>query len=373
MITRQRCVQALTEISRLPTAPFFEARVAAYIRSELTRLGLSYQTDEYGNIIAPYEGENAPERSLILVAHMDHPGFEVASVEGKKAQGLQLGGAKKESFNRIVPVRVFAAKPPESGPDEGVGSRIVGCEETDDPRRLRFHLELDAEAPDAVFGMWDLPVIEIRDDVAHVRAADDIASCAVILLVLETLIERKAPCRCMGVFTRAEEVGMVGATLLAEQRLLPLDSVLVSLETSKALPGAEIGAGPVIRVGDARNTFDNDAEAVLRNAGKSLTDENAEFKFQRQLMSGGACEAGMFILRGYRTTAMALPLGNYHNLGPDDVVSPEYIHLGDFAGEAELLVRAAEIVHADGTEEESQRYRSRVEEFGERLRGGFDD
>ena len=73
-------------------------------------------------------------------------------------------------------------------------------------------------------------------------------------MALSILTEEDLPVDVYGVFTRAEEVGLVGARLLAEANTLPKNTLVVSLESSRSLPGAEIGGGPVIRVGDAAFT-----------------------------------------------------------------------------------------------------------------------
>ncbi len=379
-ITRERCIRALTEISAYPTASFFEWRVASYITGELNRLGIPFEQDRYGNIIARYEGEGAPDApSLALMAHMDHPAFEIIREEGKPPRALMLGGARKECFDgRRVPVRVFPEFPPVDGPDEGIPGVVTGYEEIDYADGLIFDLELSRESELSdlsdgcrFFGIWDLPPIEIRDDIAYMRAIDDVVGCATILLTLEALVERKSPCRCLGVFTRAEEIGLVGASLLAEARILPADAIVVSLETSKTLPGAEIGGGPVIRVGDKSRTFDGDAESVLHAARDAMQKENPDTKVQRQLMSGGNCEAIVFVLSGYRTTAMAIPLGNYHNVSPEPTIAPEYIHLGDLAAQVELLARAARLTATDTNEPLRQRYRTVLETYRDRMRESF--
>jgi putative aminopeptidase FrvX len=142
-----------------------------------------------------------------------------------------------------------------------------------------------------------------------------------------------------------EEIGLVGATLVAQAGLLPRDAIVVSLECSRALPGAEIGKGPVIRVGDARQSFDPRGEALLLAARDELRrraagSEGPEVAVQRQLMSGGSCEASAFQAYGYITTGLVLPLGNYHNAGADGHSAPEVIHLLDLLGEVDLLLAA---------------------------------
>ena len=42
-------------------------------------------------------------------------------------------------------------------------------------------------------------------------------------------------------------------------------------------------------------------------------------------MSGGTCEATAYQLYGYRTAALCVALGNYHNCGPDLTIAPEFV------------------------------------------------
>ena len=200
------------------------------------------------------------------------------------------------------------------------------------------------EVGDSARFLFDLADFQMDGDLILMRALDDLAGCAAALAALSLLSSRSGLGDVYGVFTRAEEVGLVGARLLAEAGTLPSDTLVVSLEASRTLPGAAIGGGPVIRVGDASLTFDADAEAVLVSGREELMEAAPGFEAQRQLMSGGTCEASAFRYHGYRTTGVAFPLGNYHNGTPLGGVAEEYIHVDDFVGGVELIVRAAQCV-----------------------------
>ena len=54
-------------------------------------------------------------------------------------------------------------------------------------------------------------------------------------------------------------------------------------------------------------------------------------------MSGGTCEATVFTLFGYPTGALAIPLGNYHNVDPDGRLAAEYVSPRDLANLGLLL------------------------------------
>ena len=93
-------------------------------------------------------------------------------------------------------------------------------------------------------------------------------------------------------------------------------------------------------------TFDAEAEKVLSQAVGHLRSQPNGFRVQRQLMSGGVCEATAFAAHGYPVTGLAFPLGNYHNAttsipDPEGGVGAEYIKLTDFLGGVDLLTEVA--------------------------------
>ena len=111
-------------------------------------------------------------------------------------------------------------------------------------------------------------------------------------------------------------------------------------------------------------TFNADAEAVLLRARETLQADGTGFRAQRQLMSGGVCEASAFALYGYRTTGIAFPLGNYHNGSLDGTIEAEYIHMDDFLGGIQLIVEAARRV----PERENTVFRQRLRQVPGDLR-----
>ena len=57
------------------------------------------------------------------------------------------------------------------------------------------------------------------------------------------LRKKKARVNLLGAITRAEEVGFLGALALAAKRTLPGNALVISLETSRELPGSTMGPG----------------------------------------------------------------------------------------------------------------------------------
>ena len=134
-----------------------------------------------------------------------------------------------------------------------------------------------------------------------------------------------------GLFTRAEEVGFVGALAVAQGRRLPRGARIVAVEASKALPSAPQGAGPILRVGDRTSIFDDALSRWLARVAGEL-ERGGRFRWQRKLMDGGTCESTAFQLHGFRCAGMCLPLGNYHNMGERGRIAVETIRLSDLVG-----------------------------------------
>jgi endoglucanase len=274
---------------------------------------------------------------IAFVAHLDHPGFEALVDDGDNVLGEMRGGLSEAAVAQGMRVQFV------TGEGRRVRGEVIGPMGTGDRRTVLFDVDRTAvgRLPCAV--VLDLVDFTIDGNLIRARALDDLAGCAAITGALIWAAEHPTPGTVSGLFTRAEEVGLEGSRLAAEDRLIPLDTVIVSVESSRTLPGAEIGSGPVIRVGDRISTFDRGAEALLRAAAERLSSRDATFKVQRQLMSGGVCEASAFAAFGYQVTGLAFPLGNYHNAGPNGTIAAEYIDSGDFAGGVRLLAEVASL------------------------------
>ena len=348
----ERALDILRGLGALPAVPFHEGGPARYIEAALQRLPVDVRRDAYGNIIAHYaKRADAGRRPIAFVAHMDHPGFETIEAADDGVVARALGGVPAASLTRPTPVLVLpeGSEPVQAETRPFDGPTLEGSSD----RLVTIQLRQPARIPPSTPVVFDLPGFELDGGTIRMRALDDLAGCAAILASVEQLVEDEADTDLYAVFTRAEEIGLFGARLAASEETLPRETVVVSVESSPVIPGVAQGDGPVVRTGDARTTFDDRAEQLLRGAAARLKERARGFRSQRQLMSGGVCEATAFAASGYSVTGIAFPLGSYHNAttrltDPESGVGSEYIELSDFLGGVDLIAEAARGAAAGG-------------------------
>jgi endoglucanase len=284
-MSEKEMLAVVAALAKQPTAPFHEEAVRAEIEARLREIPhVKFERDAFGNVIARYaRGRRRPQWAF--AAHMDHPGW----VRARNGE-MKFLGSVAEKFRRHPKTRSFGN-----------------------------------------FAMWDLTPFEIRARQIHSRACDDLLGCAEILCLFRELAECDANAHCLGLFTRAEEVGFVGAIKLARANILPSGLTILSLETSTPRGTAEVGKGPIVRVGDRVSSFDGPATARLLGAA-----EEEKIPVQRCLLDGGTCEATAYQLYGYTCAAASLALGNYHNVTPAGTIAEEFVAIDDFVGMVRL-------------------------------------
>lgn len=346
-------VRILERLARQPTAPLHEHLVLREAMRIARDAGASVRVDRWGNLILGPPGRRRGP-AIWLVAHTDHPGFEIVG----RGEATFLGGVAPPYFRRGTPLRFF-----HDG--DAIRVRLRSYR----PRTGRLSFDGGREAGRlrrGDFGVWDLEDFRVAGGLVHARQLDDLAGSAVSLAALVRAVpDRRQNLRVL--LTRAEEIGFVGSLGAAVDGRIPPRAWVISLEASKALPGVGIGMGPVIRVGDRRRTFDPHAEALLHEARGRLPKSKPT---QRFLMSGGTCEATSWGVFGYRTTGVAIPLGNYHNQGDRNRIRAEHVAVQDLTTAVDLLELTA--IHAKRGETGDERLKARLlgslRQYGGRLR-----
>lgn len=314
----------LKKLLNQPTAPFHEYHVRAQIEQLLLDVPhVELSTDAFGNLLATYrKGKRKSNPVWVLGAHMDHPAW--VKSPGKNGDWEFLGGVPKS---------------------------IV-----DLPENLALRRESGDIAP------WGFPVT-IEEGKVGAAACDDLVGCAVIVATIKELARLGLDATVHAAFTRAEEVGFLGAWHLGKHWPFGKEAAFLSIETSRPVNGAEMGDGPIGRVGDRLSVFDHDLiSTVMRTAAEQ------GIRVQRCLLDAGACEATAFQACGIRSAGLSVPLGNYHNLDDDQNISAEYVMLEDVKATVNLVVALVGTEHQGlGERTLEERVTLRMKEYKKHL------
>ncbi len=323
-----------SRLMRHPAAPYHEHAVSAEVQNICRENGLSCRQDPFGNLLvgAPVSerAKTSPSRPLILAAHMDHPAFEVLPSDSKGHLRVRFNGGVADHFFRsglalrLMPSGERAKLGPRAGKD----------------RTFTLHRKKPAKS-NASFAVWDLEDFAVRQGRIHGRACDDLVGVASALAAIIELKKGRARVNVIAAISRAEEIGFHGALALSRSGWLPKNSLVISLETSRELPGVKMGKGVILRVGDRTSVFDSEAMRFLAEVASGLKTKRRGFQFQRALMSGGTCEATAYQEYGFQTGAVCVALGNYHNCAERNRIAAEYVNISDACSMVDLLVEAA--------------------------------
>src|SRR5258705_2497402 len=311
-----------------PAVPYHEHAVRDEAQKICREHRLPFELDRYGNLLVRLQTSKR-QRPFVMAAHMDHPGFEVVHGRRNCSKLVRFqGGVPDHYFREGIKIRLMPGHIPAK-----LGKR-VGKDRT---------FEIDVSRPvdgQPAFAVWELEDFRATDLIVG-RACDDLIGVTSILATMIELKKARARVNLIGVISRAEEIGFRGVLALTNTKHLPRNSLVISLETSRELPGVKMGEGVILRVGDKTSVFDADAMRFLAEVANELRTGRKDFKFQRGLMAGGTCEATAFQEFGFQTGAVCVALGNYHNCSPNDKIAAEYVSVADACGMVELLVSAA--------------------------------
>ena len=205
-----------------PAAPFYEAGVRAVVEFICTENGLTFRRDQFGNVIVRL-GSASAGRPFVLAAHMDHPGFEIVRPLGRRRWIARFNGGVPDSyFHPGIPVRLLPGDLPAR-----LGKRF-GTEKQFEVIASRIDLD---HQPQPKFAVWELEDFAVRRGKMHGRSCDDLVGVASVLATMIELKRARARVHVIGVISRAEEIGFQGALTVADAKLLPGNSLVVSLET----------------------------------------------------------------------------------------------------------------------------------------------
>lgn len=376
----QSDIDMMLKLTATPTAAGREGRVVSFINDWLnSRDDIEMTADPSGNLTVIFKEPSDDAPPVYFTAHLDHPAFVVERVIAPATLELAFRGGVMDDYFNDARIEVITAD------DRSLpGTILEKTEPTSESPYKHYICELDDPADDITtndIARWLLPKAEIIDGQLHTVACDDLAAAACAMIAFDNIREErkagkhKADVRLL--FTRAEEVGFIGALAAVRHNTIPQNAKVIALENSRAFPEAPIGGGPIVRVGDRLTIFsprltDDIARIAESIAGGPATPTASQkqsdlptWKWQRKLMAGGACEATVFCHAGLDATCVCLPLGNYHNMAnldeaqagtlKDPKPGREHISLADAQGMIDLLTACGSQLASPPASKTSQR------------------
>jgi endoglucanase len=376
----------LLELTQIPTAAGREHRVIAWIEHWLAeRPHLTLSRDNAGNLHISSNGTRAGEAGrggppIYFTAHLDHPAFVVERLISADVVQVQFRGGVMDDY--FVDARITI----HNREGESIGATLTGITPALDPatKSKSYLAKVDRSTSEIEIGSvaaWELPKAEIRDGIIHTNACDDLAAAAAALAAYDVLRgephahptnePKDGGLDVRLLFTRAEEIGFIGAIAASRERTMPIGSRVLALENSRSFDDSPIGGGPIVRVGDRLSIFTPALTGAIAKRAEEIAGGPASpaasqkqssqpaWKWQRKLMAGGACEATVFCAFGYQATCICLPLGNYHNMADLTAVQAgkntatprvgrEFVSVADFDGLVDLLVGCGERLPESG-------------------------
>ncbi len=344
----------LTELSEVPNAPFLFDPAVRFITNKFDELGIpnisvqeaehygtSYCEDEFA-VYLRIKNDNSKDR-LVFTTHLDHPYFVI----NDKKEGDALGSVHPE---RVVPntqLKIYSREGDFRGVD-----LIQSIHKTRNGNSIVMegNVKLDKNN----HGIWDLEPIDYDNDKIKMLSADDVATTAVCLSVIENTIRNlNQSVNVEFVFTKVEEVRQLSATGIAVRgstpygrfddstTIIPLecDYVEMSDQQKKLIRNsgfkpADYESGLILRLNDNKIVYSqssvgkNVAETKILN---SLLNTDTQYQ---QTLVGGACDGTSFTLFTDcpNVAGITIPTRFKHNIGQNGEIVHEEIRISDLIG-----------------------------------------
>ena len=334
----------------------YEEEVAKLMQAELAPYSDEHSHDPIGNhYFTKHGAKDAPV--LMLCAHMDELGFLVQHIEDEGFLRLAPVGFHDDRMLTDQVLEVEGRTGPVMGVVGTKPAHVVSAEERG--RAIPLHdmfLDLGTSSRDETEALG----VRVGDPVTFARtgmqlngtrvftgkAVDDRSGCAVMIETMRRLAESDVSATVVAVASVQEELGLRGAGVAA-YRVKPDVAIALDVTLAGDTPATEfrqlpirLGGGPAIKYFDwaPPSTI---GSAVPRRLTRRLEEaaERAEVPFQREVLLGGATDAGTIALAGAGTLTGCVSIPSRHIHSAVGVV-----HLGDMEQCVDLLLAFAELL-----------------------------
>ena len=295
-----------------------ECDVREFIISQVENL-CEYRIDNLGNLICFKKGRKAPDKKIMIAAHMDEVGFIVTSIrdDGTLTFGA-VGGIEP-----VVAVgrQVIVGKNNLSGVIGSTAVHNLSAEQRDKaPKMDSLYMDIgasdkaDAEKyvrpGDCVY--FDSRFVEFGENCIKAKAIDDRAGCAIMIRLMQQELEYDT----YFVFNVQEEIGLRGSEVSAFAVQPDIAIVLESTTASDidGVSGAKrvcsLGNGPVVSYMDRSTLYDR---RLFKLAFDTAEENNIPCQTKTVIAGGNDSGAIHISGKGVRTMAVSLPCRYLHS------------------------------------------------------------
>jgi len=261
--------------------PGRESEALAVIRDMVKlRSKLIMSQDSFGNVIVRHDKEHrgAP---LFFSAHIDHPALVVTSIREESLLIEYRGGSKDVCY-------------------EGAEALIV-TRSGDVSLRILHHEESDSASPLFTCEMHNDVQVGDVGTLSATResfACDDMAGVSALLHAMDRIDERSIPGPIRLIFTRAEEIGMIGAIGACRAGVIPLGSRVIAIDARNDVQSQRLIVSNRDRTGPV-------SPRLVADCVRCGCEEDENYV--------SATEAGAYGAFGFESVAVTFPIGYMHN------------------------------------------------------------
>lgn len=306
----------LKELCLLNGASGDEFAVSEYIINKIKDF-CEYEIDNLGSIIAFKKGAKAPDKKVMLAAHMDEVGFIITYVTDD--------GYLKFSPVGGIDLRVVIDRVVKIGDIKGViGAKAVHLLSADEkstaPTFDNLFIDIGAKDKEEAlkyvslgdYAYFESDYAEIGNGFIKAKALDDRIGCQLLIELIKTDLEYDT----YFCFNVQEEVGLRGSACTSYQVQSDVSVILESTTAADlcGVSGGErccaLGEGPVVSFMDGRTVYDKKLFGLAFETAK----EN-DIKIQTKTAIAGGNDAGAIQSsgKGSRVIAVSLPCRYIHS------------------------------------------------------------
>lgn len=298
--------------------------------------------DALGTIIATKKGTGQQDMRVLVAAHMDEVGFMVMGIDGSGLLQIKNVGGVDARILPALRVKVGDSKIP--GVIQWKPIHLSHSEKSV-KKVSAMRVDIGADSKGAAEGkvklgdrvIFDSETIELSDTVIRGKAFDDRAGCAELI---ELLKGDPFPFDLVAAFTVQEEVGLRGASVLAES-VRPDAALILETTACHEIPQDEdepdyttvtkLGHGPVLSYMDRTSIAH---PGLLKHFEETAAKLGIPHQYRSPQFAGGT-DAGIIHMSaaGVPALTMSLPCRYIH--GPHSI-----LNLNDFQHGIQLARQA---------------------------------